>query len=51
LLGIDGLGGAKSMPEPKKLVGERLGYFIRPGKHSMTLEDWQAFWDFADKHL
>jgi hypothetical protein len=51
LLGVDGLGGAECMPELKKLVGERLGYFIRPGKHSMTLEDWQAFWDFADKHF
>jgi hypothetical protein len=51
LLGVEGLGDAESMPEPKKLVGQRLGYFIRPSKHSMTLTDWQAFWDFADKHF
>ncbi|HWB11394.1 MAG TPA: acetylxylan esterase [Pirellulales bacterium] len=51
LLGVEGLGGAQSMPDSQKLVGERLGYFIRPGKHSMALEDWQAFWDFADKHF
>lgn len=42
---------AKAMPEPGKLVDSKLGYFIRPGKHSMTLVDWNAFMDFADKHL
>jgi hypothetical protein len=51
LLSVDGLGSADHMPDTRKLVGERLGYFIRPGKHSMTLEDWQTFWDFADKHF
>jgi hypothetical protein len=49
-LGVEGLGVGR-MPEPGELVGGRLGYFIRPGKHSMTLEDWQVFWDFADKHM
>ena len=43
--------GAKTMPEPGKLVNTKLGYFIRPGKHSMTREDWLVFLDFADKHL
>jgi hypothetical protein len=42
---------AQAMPEPKKLVSSTLGYFIRPGKHSMTREDWDAFLEFADKHL
>jgi hypothetical protein len=32
-------------------VDSRLGYYIRPGKHSMTAEDWQIFLTFADKHL
>jgi hypothetical protein len=49
-LGAGGLD-AKSVPPLAKLVDSRLGYFIRAGKHSMTLEDWRAFWDFADKHL
>lgn len=49
-LGVDGLG-VERMPEPGDLVGDRLGYFIRPGKHSMTRQDWEAFWDFADRHL
>ncbi len=42
---------AQSMPEPGKLVDSKLGYYIRPGKHSMTKEDWQIFLDFADKHF
>lgn len=50
LLGVGGLN-TDQMPETGQLVGDRLGYFIRPGKHSMTLIDWQAFWDFADRHF
>lgn len=42
---------AKKMPENNKLVDSRLGYFIRPGKHAMNLQDWKAFIDFANKHL
>jgi len=42
---------AKEMPELGKLVSSKLGYFIRPGKHSMTREDWMVFLDFADKNL
>jgi hypothetical protein len=37
--------------EMGKLIGHELGYFIRPGKHSMNKQDWQAFLDFADKHF
>jgi hypothetical protein len=48
-LGVEGLAG--EMPEPGKLLASRLGYFLRPGKHSMTRQDWEAFWTFADKHL
>jgi dienelactone hydrolase len=50
LLGTDGLG-ATSMPPENQLVDSTLGYFIRPGKHSMTKIDWKAFLDFADKHF
>src|SRR5262245_19647930 len=39
------------MPEPGKLVDSKLGYFIRPGKHSTTPDDWKVLLDFADKHL
>ena len=50
LLKAGGLG-AKEMPEPGKLLDGTLGYYIRPGKHSMTKGDWKVFLDFADKHL
>jgi hypothetical protein len=50
LLGVEGLT-ADRMPEPNKLIDSRLGYYIRPGKHSMTREDWTVFLDFADKQM
>ena len=50
LFKVDGLA-AKEMPETGKLMDSRLGYFIRPGKHSMIREDWHVFLAFADKHL
>jgi hypothetical protein len=50
LLGAGGLE-AQRMPEPGKLIDSTLGYYIRPGKHSMTKEDWKVFLAFADKHL
>ncbi len=49
-LGVDGLA-ATEMPPLNRLLDSRLGYFIRPGKHSMTTQDWDAFLDFADKRL
>ncbi len=42
---------APQMPEVGKLSAGTLGYYIRPGKHSMTAQDWQVFLDFADRHL
>lgn len=50
LFGVEGVG-ASERPELKKLLNSKLGYFIRPGKHSMDREDWTAFLDFADKQL
>jgi hypothetical protein len=50
LLGAGGCD-ASEPPPPGKLVDSTLGYFIRPGKHSMTPEDWTAWLAFADKHL
>ena len=49
-LGANGLD-AKQAPETGKLVDSTLGYYIRPGKHSMTREDWKVFLDFADKNM
>jgi hypothetical protein len=42
---------AKERPELNTLVNSRLGYYIRPGKHSMNRDDWKVFLDFADKQL
>ena len=50
LVGAGGLNAAK-MPELGKLVDSRLGFFIRPGKHAMTSEDWMVFLEFAGRHL
>lgn len=50
LMGADGLAGS-TMPGINQLIDSRLGFFIRPGKHSMTRGDWKFFLDFADKHL
>jgi hypothetical protein len=50
LLGAGGLEASKR-PEPNKLIASRLGYFFRPGKHSMNRQDWGAFLDFADAQL
>ena len=50
LIAGDGLG-ATEMPETGKLLDSRLGYYIRPGKHSMTREDWKVWLDYADKWL
>ncbi|MGC8669140.1 MAG: acetylxylan esterase [Chthonomonadales bacterium] len=49
-LGVEGLG-SSTMPEEGHLLKSRLGYFIRPGKHSMTAVDWTAILDYADRWL
>jgi dienelactone hydrolase len=38
-----------AVPPVRRLVGSRLGYYLREGKHSMTADDWRVFMDFADK--
>lgn len=50
LVAGDGLG-ATAMPATGQLLASRLGYFIRPGKHAMTREDWSAWLDYADRWL
>lgn len=42
---------AAEWPEPSRLISSRIGYFLRPGAHDVTLEDWQAMIQFADRHL
>jgi hypothetical protein len=51
LYGFDGIT-AEKMPSPgDPLIDSRLGYWIRPGKHAMTPDDWKIYADFADKWL
>jgi hypothetical protein len=52
LLGTDGLAQTTMpKPAPNHLVKSTIGYRIRPGRHDVTTEDWDAFMDFADHHL
>jgi hypothetical protein len=39
------------LPPNGHLIDGTLGYFLRPGAHSLKSEDWKAFLDFADKQL
>lgn len=50
LVGVEGIASEK-MPDVGQLMDSKLGYYIRPGKHSMTKDDWKIFLDFADKHF
>jgi hypothetical protein len=50
LLGVTGLE-ATQRPPLRTLLDSKLGYYIRPGKHSMNREDWGVFLDYADKQL
>lgn len=42
---------ADKMPQAGQLATERLGYFIRGGKHSMTPADWKVYLEYGDKWL
>lgn len=46
LLGVEGLR-ARRMPPVNKLITSRLGYHIRPGKHSMGKQDWEVWLNYA----
>jgi hypothetical protein len=40
-----------SRPPENQLSPGTLGYFIRPGRHAMTKDDWKVFLDYADHHF
>ncbi|MFM8358785.1 MAG: acetylxylan esterase, partial [Verrucomicrobiota bacterium] len=50
LLGAGGVG-AEALPPEGRLLKGPLGYYLRPGKHSMTAADWRVFIEFADAHF
>ena len=43
--------GAEAMPKVNQFIDTKLGYWIRPGVHSMGPADWKVFLDFADRWL
>jgi hypothetical protein len=51
LLGAEGLKADKPPAPGDPPTLSRLGYWLRPGKHSTTPEDWKVFLDFCDAQL
>jgi hypothetical protein len=49
LLGLEGV--EREMPVPGTRTGGTLGYYLRPGPHDVTVDDWQVTLDFADRFL
>ena len=47
LLGMEGLPTTQMPPVSQPAVGT-IAYHIRPGKHDVTLYDWQRYMDFVD---
>jgi hypothetical protein len=43
--------GATEMPLDTPLVSGDLGFHYHTGGHTITTEDWNAFFDFANRHL
>lgn len=50
LLGVQGLENDTMPQVGGHLHAGRIGYHIRPGKHNLTLVDWQDYMDFAKQH-
>lgn len=50
LFGKIGVGTA-DYPAVGEVVGETIGYHVRPGKHDLLAEDWRRFADFADRQF
>ncbi len=50
LLGYKGLP-SDQVPAAEQVVGDRIGYHLRSGKHELLEYDWQRYMDFADRHL
>ena len=52
LLGRRGVGTDKMpVPDASPSQSGSIGYHLRPGKHDLTVCDWQRYLDFADRHM
>jgi hypothetical protein len=49
LLGVGGFPATERPPVMKPVVGPRMGYHIRTGKHDVLRYDWERYADFADR--
>jgi len=49
LFGYKGLGASELPPIGQAIQGDHMHYHLRAGKHNLTLEDWQHYYDFADR--
>ena len=47
-LGVGGLPATEMPPLMKPVIGQRMGYHYRPGKHDVLRYDWERYADFAD---
>lgn len=50
LFGLMGVG-VDQIPRLNEVVGEKIGYHIRDGKHDVTEYDWDQFLSFVDRHF
>lgn len=51
LFGSKALGTTEMVGVGGVVHGDRVHHHLRAGKHNLTLEDWQHYWDFADRAL
>lgn len=50
LFGLEGVPATEMPPLNQPVLGT-IGYHIRPGRHDVTLYDWERYMDFADMHF
>jgi hypothetical protein len=50
LLGRGGLGTSEMPAIGSAIDGDAMHYHIRAGRHNLLVEDWQRYFDFADRY-